>query len=107
VRLIPLKNVQSIVCFVRVSKPDIKYLAPGMLYKFTLQNRPTFNNVCHFLYNSFFRNNSRIETWRNFIEIIEDDWIQVSYLYSLQVQIYASWKLGFVTNPKTSPTRLR
>ena len=35
-------------------------------------------------------------------EDIEEYWVQVSNPDSLQVWSYTCWKLGFVTNPKTS-----
>jgi hypothetical protein len=38
---------------VQVSKLDIKYSVHGMLCKFTLQSRPKFSKVYHFLYNAF------------------------------------------------------
>jgi hypothetical protein len=50
----------------------------------------------------FLNDKSKRKKWRNFREDIEEDWVQVLELDSLHVQIYTCWKLGFVTNPKTS-----
>ena len=37
------------------------------------------------------------------MEDIKEYWVQVLDIYSLQVWSYTCWKLGFVTNPETSP----
>jgi hypothetical protein len=48
-----LVRVQSLVFFVTFSDHFIKYFVRGTLYNVALYNKPEFNKVCHFFYNSF------------------------------------------------------
>jgi hypothetical protein len=54
----------------------------------------------------FFGYDSRIENWSDFIEYIEEFWVQFSDFDSLHMQSYTCWKLGFVTNLGTSPKQV-
>ena len=50
---IALEILRDLVSYVWISESDIKYWAWGIMYKFTLLNKPELNQVYHSLYNFF------------------------------------------------------
>jgi hypothetical protein len=53
VRQIALDRVQSLVSCLGISESCVKYVAWGILYRFSLLNKPKLNKVYHFLYDLF------------------------------------------------------
>ena len=56
-----MEIVQNVFSFVRVSESDVKYWAWGVLYKFSLLNRPELYKVYHSFYKFFLGRIQRVK----------------------------------------------